>query len=231
MRISRMTLALLLVFAGATLVPAQTPPPAGTPTQTPPAGQRAGGAPPQGTPPAGQRGGGGGRGGRGGTVIMTMTAPWSPGAEIPMKYTQAGEEVSPPLSWDNPPETVVSFALIVHDVSAAVNPGTDDVLHWMVWNIPAASRGLAEGVPPGSVLPDGTRQISVTGPNYRGPGALASGPSHVYLFELFALDSMIDVPAIGPTGATIPQTRAAVMAAMATHVRGKAVMSGVFKRK
>jgi Raf kinase inhibitor-like YbhB/YbcL family protein len=217
-----MILAFVLVFAAAALVPAQTPPPATAAVQTPPPG-----APVQ-TPAPGR--GGGGRG-RGGTVIMTLTAPWAPGAEIPLKYTQAGGEVSPALSWDNPPESVVSFALIVHDVSAAVNPGTDDVLHWMVWNIPAASRGLPEGVPRGSQLPDGTRQISATGPNYRGPGALASGPPHVYVFELFALDSMIDVPALGPTGATVPQIRAAVVAAMATHVRGKAVTAGVFKRK
>jgi Raf kinase inhibitor-like YbhB/YbcL family protein len=227
MRTTRMTLALMLVFAGVALVPAQTPPPATTTVQTPPAQTPPPGAPVP-TPTPGR--GGGGRG-RGGTVIMTLTAPWAPGAEIPLKYTQAGGEVSPALSWDNPPDTVVSFALIVHDISAAVNPGTDDVLHWMVWNIPAASRGLPEGVPRGSQLPDGTRQISVTGPNYRGPGALASGPPHVYVFELFALDSMIDVPALGPTGASVPQIRAAVMAAMATHVRGKAVTAGVFKRK
>ncbi len=226
MRTIRVTLALMLVFAAAALLPAQTPPPATTTVQTPPVQTPAPGAPVQ-TPAPGR----GGRGGRGGTVIMTLTAPWAPGAEIPLKYTQAGGEVSPALSWNDPPETVVSFALIVHDVSAAVNPGTDDVLHWMVWNIPAASRGLPEGVPRGSQLPDGTRQISATGPNYRGPGALASGPPHVYVFELFALDSMIDVPALGPTGASVPQIRAAVMAAMATHVRGKAVTAGVFKRK
>lgn len=225
MRIIRMTLALMLVFAAAALVPAQTPPPATTTVQTPPVQTPPPGAPVQ-TPGPGR----GGRG-RGGTQIMTLTAPWAPGAEIPLKYTQVGGEVSPALGWSDPPETVVSFALIVHDVSAPVNPGTDDLLHWMVWNIPAASRGLPEGVPRGSQLPDGTRQISATGPNYRGPGALASGPPHVYVFELFALDSMLDVPALGATGASVPQIRAAVMAAMATHVRGKAVTAGVFKRK
>jgi Raf kinase inhibitor-like YbhB/YbcL family protein len=162
---------------------------------------------------------------------MTLTAPWSPGSEIPTKYTQAGDEVSPALSWDNVPDTAVSFALVVHDVSAAAGQGTDDVLHWMVWNIPAATRALPEGVAQGPQLPDGSRQISVTGPNYRGPGAPASGPAHVYVFELYALDSMIDVPAVGAQGVTVPQTRAAVMAAMATHVRGKAVTVGAFKRK
>jgi len=226
MRTARMTLALMLVFAAATLVPAQTQPPPSTTVVGQAAGQRAGGTPQ--TPPAGaQRGGGRGRGG---VQLMTLTAPWAPGAEIPLKYTQAGGDISPALSWDNVPETAVSFALIVHDVSAAAGQGTDDVLHWMVWNIPAAARSLPEGVPQGAQMADGSRQISVTGPNYRGPGAPASGPAHVYLFELYALDSMIDVPALGPAGATVPQTRAAVMAAMATHVRGKAVTAGVFKR-
>jgi Raf kinase inhibitor-like YbhB/YbcL family protein len=226
MRTARITLALMLVFVAVALVPAQTPPPAAAAAVDQAAGQRAGGPPPQ-TPPAGRRGGGRGRGA---VQIMTLTAPWAPGAEIPMKYTQAGGDISPALSWDNVPETAVSFALIVHDVSAAAGQGTDDVLHWMVWNIPAAARSLPEGVPQGAQMADGSRQISVTGPNYRGPGAPASGPPHVYLFELYALDSMIDVPAVGATGTTVPQTRAAVLAAMATHVRGKAVTAGVFKR-
>lgn len=228
MRSTRLTLALSLIVAAVVLVPAQTPPPATTGATGQATGQRAGGPPPQAPPPGGQRGGGRGRGA---IQIMTLTAPWAPGAAIPLKYTQAGDEVSPALSWDNPPDGTMSFALIVHDVSAAVAPGTDDVLHWMVWNIPAAARSLPEGVPQGSVLADGTRQISVTGPDYRGPGAAASGPPHVYLFELYALDSLIDVPALGAAGATVPQIRAAVIAAMAGRVRGKAVTSGVFRRQ
>ena len=79
-----------------------------------------------------------------------------------------------------------------------------------------------------SQLPDGTRQISATGPCYRGPGAPASGPAHHYVFELFALDTMLDVPAVG---ASPPATRTAVIAAMAGHIRGKAVLTGLLKRK
>jgi hypothetical protein len=45
---------------------------------------------------------------------------------------------------------------------------------------------------------------------------------------LFALDTTIDVPAVG---ASPPATRAAVTTAMAGHVRGKAVLVGLFKRK
>ena len=90
---------------------------------------------------------------------------------------------------------------------------------------PCAS--LPEGVPQASQLPDGTRQISASGPYYRGPGAPAAGPAHHYVFELFALDATIDVP---PVGASPPQTRAAVVAAMAGHVRGKGVLVGLFRR-
>ena len=72
-----------------------------------------------------------------------------------------------------------------------------------------------------SQLPDGSRQISATGPYYRGPGAPAAGPIHHYLFELFALDTMLDVPAVG---ASPPNTRAAVIAAMAGHVASKGIV-------
>jgi Raf kinase inhibitor-like YbhB/YbcL family protein len=159
-------------------------------------------------------------------MTLTTTA-WPDGGRIPAKYTQAGEQVSPPFSWSNVPEGTQSFVLIAHDADAAVGNGLDDVLHWMLWNIPAATTSLPEGLPAASQLPDGTRQISVSGPYYRGPGAPASGPAHHYIFELYALDGPINVPAVGQSPAL---TRAAVVAAMATHVRGKAVYVGLFKR-
>jgi len=181
------------------------------------------GAPPSGAAPPGGRGGG-----RGGVQVMTLTSPaWPDGGAIPMKHTQAGDQASPPLTWSNVPDGVASFVLIVHDVDAAIGNGTDDILHWMLWNIPAAARGLDERMPAKAELPDGTRQISASGPYYRGPGASAAGPAHHYLFELFALDMLLDVPAVG---ASPPQTRAAVVAAMAGHVRGKAAYVGLFKR-
>jgi len=181
--------------------------------------------PPPGPPPAGQRGGGRGRGA---VQVMTLTSTaWPDGGQIPAKYTQAGDESSPPLAWSNAPDGVVSYALIVHDVDAAIGNGTDDVLHWMLWNIPATVTTIHERAPGLSQLPDGTRQISATGPYYRGPGAPASGPAHHYVFELFALDTLIDVAAVGQSP---PQTRAAVVAAMAGHIRGKAAYVGLFKR-
>ena len=180
--------------------------------------------------PGGQPGGRGGGGrGRGAVQVMTLTSSaWPDGGQIPIKYTQAGEEASPPLAWSNVPESVASFVLIAHDVDAAIGNGTDDLLHWMLWNMPATVTSLPERVPVAAQLADGTRQISATSPGYRGPGALSAGPAHHYVFELFALDATIDVPAVG---ASPPQTRAAVVAAMAGHVRGKAVYVGLFKRQ
>jgi Raf kinase inhibitor-like YbhB/YbcL family protein len=171
-------------------------------------------------------------GGRGGVLPLTITTGgWPDGGAIPDKFAQPGHDVSPPLAWSwttpSAPDNVVSFVLIVHDLDAAVGNGADDMLHWLVWNIPGAARQLAEGVPQGATLPDGSRQISATGPNYRGPAAAASGPPHHYVFELFALDMMLDVPAVG---APPLQTRAAVVAAIAGHVRGKGVYVGTYHR-
>ena len=185
--------------------------------QTPPPAQGRGGGAPQG----GQRGGG-----RGAVAVMTLTTTgWTDGGTVALKYTQAGDEVSPPLSWSGAPETTASFVLIVRDLDAM--RGNDDTLHWLVWNIPGKATSLPENVPHGPQLPDGMRQISATGPYYRGPAAPASGPPHHYVFELFALDSMVDVP---PAGASPAETRTAVIAAMAGHIRGKASLVGLFKR-
>ena len=189
----------------------------GAQQQTPPPAQGRGG----GAQPGGQRGGG-----RGAVAVMTLaTTGWTDGGTVALKYTQAGDEVSPPLTWSGAPETTVSFVLIVRDLDAM--RGNDDTLHWLVWNIPGKATSLPEGIPHGSQLPDGTRQISATGPYYRGPAAPASGPPHHYVFELYALDSVIDVP---PVGASPAETRTAVMAAMAGHIRGKASLVGLFKR-
>jgi len=183
------------------------------------------GAPAPQPPPPGGRGGGRGRGA---IQVMTLTSSaWPDGGAIPSKHAQTGGELSPPLAWSHVPDGTQSFVLIAHDVDSAIGPGLDDVLQWMLWNIPASATSLPEGVPHDSQLADGTRQISATGPFYRGPGAAAAGPAHHYVFELYALDIAIDVPAVGAAPA---QTRAAVLAAMSGHVRGKAALVGLFKR-
>jgi len=164
---------------------------------------------------------------------MTLSIPGFPdGGQIPVKYSQAapgaapGEGTSPAMSWANVPDGTQSFFLHMHDLDLARNKTTDDQAHWVLWNIPATLTGLPEGVPKGSQLPDGSFQISVTGPMYRGPGAAANGPLHHYVFELYALDTKLDVK---PSTDAF-ETRANVMKAIQGHILAKAVYGGLFRR-
>jgi len=164
---------------------------------------------------------------------MTLTVAGFPdGGQIPVKYSQAaegvapGEGTSPAISWANPPAGTQSFVLNMRDMDVARNRTTDDQAHWVVWNVPATATGLPEGVPKGPQLADGSYQISATGQMYRGPGAPATGPQHHYMFEIYALDTKLDVQ---PANDAF-ETRANVMKAMQGHILGKAVYGGLFRR-
>ena len=164
---------------------------------------------------------------------MTLTIPGFPdGGPIPVRFSQAaegaapGEGTSPAMTWGNVPPGTQSLVLHMHDLDVARNKTTDDQVHWLVWNIPAAATGLPEGVTKGAQLPDGSYQTSATGAVYRGPGAPATGPLHHYMFEVFALDTMLDVKPVGDAF----ETRAVVMKAMQGHILGKAVYGGLFRR-
>jgi Raf kinase inhibitor-like YbhB/YbcL family protein len=164
---------------------------------------------------------------------MTVTVEgFQDGGDVPVKYSQAapgvanGEGLSPAISWANAPAGTQSLFLNMRDMDVVRNKTTDDQAHWVVWNIPASATGLPEGVPKGPKLANGAFQISATGQMYRGPGAGANGPKHHYMFELYALDTMIDVQ---PTADAF-ETRANVIKAIQGHVLGKAIYGGLFKR-
>jgi len=180
-----------------------------------------------------ERGAGGQRAGASPAPPMTMTiAGFSDGGQIPVKFSQAaegaapGEGTSPAITWTNVPVGTVSFVLNMHDVDVVRNKTTDDQAHWIVWNIPATTTSLPEGVPKGLQRPDGSYQQSATGPMYRGPGAPATGPLHHYVFELYALDTKLDVQ----PGADAFESRTNVIKAMQGHILGKAVYGGLFRR-
>lgn len=164
-------------------------------------------------------------------MVLTTTA-WPDGQQIPVKYTQAGEQVSPELKWTNVPAGTVAFVVNMLDPDVSVQRGVETQPHWIVWNIPGTSTGLPENVPHGADLPDGSRQISASGPQYRGPGAAANGPLHHYTIEVYALDTKVDVAPSTSTQAVTAaiETRANVMKAMQGHVLGKAVYVGLFRR-
>jgi Raf kinase inhibitor-like YbhB/YbcL family protein len=157
---------------------------------------------------------------------LTITTPaFADGAEIPKKFTQSDPSpVSPKLDWTNVPPGTVSFALIFHDPDVAIQKKVEDVLHWMAFNIPAEAHELPEGVSANTQWADGTVQAKnrrgTVG--YMGPGAPAAGPHHHYTFELFALDTKLDVGA--------DATRADVLKAMDGHILGKGVLVGRFHR-
>jgi Raf kinase inhibitor-like YbhB/YbcL family protein len=157
--------------------------------------------------------------------LTITTSAFSDGGEIPARFTQSDPNaVSPKLEWTNVPAGTVTFALILHDPDVALQKKTDDVLHWIIFNIPGTAHELAEGVPANATLPDGTVQAKNLrgGVGYMGPGAPAVGPHHHYTFELFALDTKLD---LGPDA-----TRADVLKAIDGHILGKGVLVGRFHR-
>jgi Raf kinase inhibitor-like YbhB/YbcL family protein len=171
-------------------------------------------------PPAGQRGGA-----PAGPGLTLTTSAFPDGGEIPAKYTQSSQmPVSPKLEWTNVPANTVSFVLHMRDPDVARMRTTEDMLHWLVFNIPGSSRGLPEDVPTAPQLGDGSVQTKNGGGTvgYRGPGAPAAGPHHHYTWELYALDTKLEL--------TPDATRADVMKAIDGHILGKGVLVGRFHR-
>ncbi len=165
-------------------------------------------------------------------VLWVTTTAWADGGEVPMKNAGRGENKSPAweFHWNlgvNPgtaPETLQTYAVIFHDIENSSNKTTVDTLHWSAFNIPGSAKGLPEGLGTGD-LADGTRNgpginaLRGTAPGYFGPGA-GPGPIHHYVFEFYALDTKLDLPA--------NTTRDELMKAMDGHVVGKAAYYGRF---
>jgi Raf kinase inhibitor-like YbhB/YbcL family protein len=158
--------------------------------------------------------------------LTLSTTAFPDGGVVPPQYTQqVPNAISPALEWTHVPAGTVSFVLILHDPDAALQKKTDDVLHWMAFNIPGTATGLPENVPPTAQLSDGTVQAKNLrgGVGFMGPGAPPQGPDHHYTFELFALDIKLD---LGPDA-----TRADVLKAIDGHILGKGVLVGRFHRQ
>lgn len=157
--------------------------------------------------------------------LTLTTNAFEDGGIIPNKYTQAvPDPISPKLEWTNVPAHTVTFVLHMHDPDVTRAKKTEDMLHWMMFNIPGDARSLPEGVRNNSQPSDGAVQIKNGGGviGYRGPGAGAAGPYHHYTFELFALDTKLD---LGPEA-----TREEVMKAMEGHILAKGVLEARFHR-
>lgn len=193
--------------------------------QAPAQGQGAPGQPAAGAPPAGRQGGGpgGGRGGGRGfnlPPLLMETDAFPDGGIVPPKYVSAGgnPSVLPGFKISGAPAGTVSYAVIFHDIDVALQNGTGDVLHWIAWNIPASANGWPEGsLPAGSVQGNNLRGQ----PNYMGPGAPAGPRYHHYVFELYGLNSNLDLPATA--------SRDDLLKAMQGKVVAKAAYVGRFR--
>jgi Raf kinase inhibitor-like YbhB/YbcL family protein len=153
-------------------------------------------------------------------MVLRITSPaFSEGETIPRKYTCEGPDVSPPLNWGEPPVGARALALIVDDPDAPVGVFN----HWIIFNIPAAERGLTEAVPVQGELPNGSLQgrNSFGRMGYGGPGPPPGGP-HRYYFTLYALSEPLKLTA----GADKKQ----VLAAMKGHIIGQAELMGKYRR-
>lgn len=138
---------------------------------------------------------------------------------IPSKYTCDGEDISPPLSWSEPPSGTKSLALIVDDPDA---PGKTFV-HWVLYDIPATARALPDNVAAEGNLPSGSLQ----GKNDFGKlgygGPCPPGGTHRYFFKLYALDTKLGLE----SGAT----KAQVLVSMDGHILAEAELMGRYQRQ
>lgn len=146
---------------------------------------------------------------------MRITSPaFSHNQTIPNKYTCDGEDINPPLVFQDVPEEAQSLVLIVEDPDA---PGKVWV-HWVVFNISPHAKGIGEdSVPEGSI--EGVTDFGHAG--YGGP-CPPSGP-HRYFFRLYALDTILD--------ANEDITKQELEQMIEPHIVEKAELLGLYTRE
>lgn len=153
-----------------------------------------------------------------GEMTLSLSSPvFQEGEDIPITYTCDGQDISPPLTWGEPPLETQSFALIMDDPDALGGVFT----HWLLFNLPADSHELPEAVPLDNELANGALQ----GKNSLGTIGYGSpcpppGPAHHYRFTIYALDQPLDLMA----GASRKQ----VIDAITGHILARGQLTGMY---
>ena len=152
-------------------------------------------------------------------TLEVRSSAFDPNGEIPELHTCEGRDASPALEWSGAPPATRSFALIVDDPDAPdPRRPTHTFVHWVLYDIPAATTGIDEG----AAAPSGARE-GVNGSNdvgYTGP--CPPRGRHRYVFKLYALDVLL-----GDLGRP---KKADVEAAMRGHVLASAEVIGTYER-
>ena len=142
------------------------------------------------------------------------------GQSIPAKYSCTGKNVSPALTWNDPPAGTQSFALIVDDPDAPVGTW----VHWVLFNIPADERSLPEDLPVTgkNVDPNAIYFGKNSSGNTRYDGPCPPSGTHRYYFKLYALDSLVDL---------LPgATKEELLKAMQGHILAQGELMGTFSK-
>jgi Raf kinase inhibitor-like YbhB/YbcL family protein len=140
------------------------------------------------------------------------------GGVIPIKYTCDGQDISPPLKIEDVPSQAKTLVLIMDDPDVPEFIRKDRMwVHWVLFNIPSDTKGIAEGAMPSAAAGKGTGGDM----RYRGP--CPPDREHRYFFKLYALDCKLDLP----EGATKEQ----VEKAMAGHIISQTELMGRYDRK
>jgi Raf kinase inhibitor-like YbhB/YbcL family protein len=155
-------------------------------------------------------------------LALTSTA-FGPNGPIPKRHTCQGQDVSAPLAWSGLPAGTRSLALIVDDPDAPDPAAPKRTwVHWVLYNIPPETTGLAEAVEPAK-LPPGTLQgrndWGRTG--YGGPCPPIG--RHRYFHKLYALDTML--PDLGQP------SKIELEKAMHGHVLAKVELVGTYQKE
>lgn len=139
--------------------------------------------------------------------------------KIPDLYTCKGQNVSPPLMWENAPQGTKSYALTAEDLDTPVGA----ITHWVVYNIPPEKSELQEAIPHQDSFPDGTIQgrNAMRQRGYMGP--CPPWGRHRYLFRLYALNTVLDY---NPKA-----NKKRLLSAMETHILSQAELMGYYSRR
>lgn len=141
------------------------------------------------------------------------------GGLIPIEHTGYGADHSPELQLCGLSKNTVSIAVIMNDMGHPI-PAYN---HWVIWNIPPTPV-IPGNIPPGKqvdFLLDGAVQGRGYGKHqYRGPKPPFNW-SHVYDYNVFALDCLLDLPASA--------RKKKLLNAMRGHILQQAVLSGHYR--
>jgi len=124
------------------------------------------------------------------STMQVSSSAFAAGGSIPRRHAADGDDVSPVLSWKDPPAEAKAFAVICHDPDAPlITPGRYGFVHWVLYDIPGTVHALAEGT---TEYTAGKNDYGKIG--YGGPLPPPGHGVHHYFFWVFALDRELALP-------------------------------------